>query len=56
MTNSFGIGRWSRVFEQAHQQLKEELGLDHFEGRFPGVQLSLLLVLRLLRTWLPKSR
>ena len=23
--------RW--VFEQAHQQLKEELGLDHFEGR-----------------------
>jgi hypothetical protein len=24
--------RW--VHEQAHQQLKEELGLDHFEGRF----------------------
>ena len=24
-------GRWS--CEQAHQQLKEELGLDHFEGR-----------------------
>lgn len=24
-------GRW--VCEQAHQQLKEELGLDHFEGR-----------------------
>lgn len=24
--------RWS--CEQAHQQLKEELGLDHFEGRF----------------------
>lgn len=23
--------RW--VYEQAHQQLKEELGLDHFEGR-----------------------
>ncbi|MDH8249923.1 IS701 family transposase, partial [Klebsiella pneumoniae] len=23
--------RW--VCEQAHQQLKEELGLDHFEGR-----------------------
>lgn len=23
--------RWS--CEQAHQQLKEELGLDHFEGR-----------------------
>jgi SRSO17 transposase len=21
------------VCEQAHQQLKEELGLDHFEGR-----------------------
>ena len=24
--------RW--VCEQAHQQLKEELGVDHFEGRF----------------------
>jgi SRSO17 transposase len=24
-------GRW--VCEQAHQQMKEELGLDHFEGR-----------------------
>jgi SRSO17 transposase len=24
-------GRW--VCEQAHQQLKDELGLDHFEGR-----------------------
>jgi SRSO17 transposase len=24
-------GRW--ICEQAHQQLKEELGLDHFEGR-----------------------
>jgi SRSO17 transposase len=23
--------RW--VCEQAHQQMKEELGLDHFEGR-----------------------
>jgi hypothetical protein len=23
--------RW--ICEQAHQQLKEELGLDHFEGR-----------------------
>jgi SRSO17 transposase len=23
--------RW--IFEQAHQQLKEEVGLDHFEGR-----------------------
>ncbi|MDQ0564375.1 SRSO17 transposase [Rhizobium mesoamericanum] len=23
--------RW--VYEQAHQQMKEELGLDHFEGR-----------------------
>jgi SRSO17 transposase len=22
-----------RVCEQAHQQMKEELGLDHFEGR-----------------------
>jgi hypothetical protein len=24
--------RW--ICEQAHQQLKEELGLDYFEGRF----------------------
>lgn len=24
--------RW--ICEQAHQQFKEELGLDHFEGRF----------------------
>ena len=24
-------GRW--ICEQTHQQLKEELGLDHFEGR-----------------------
>jgi len=24
-------GRW--VCEQAHEQLKQELGLDHFEGR-----------------------
>jgi SRSO17 transposase len=23
--------RW--ICEQAHQQMKEELGLDHFEGR-----------------------
>src|SRR6266403_411069 len=28
--------RW--ICEQAHQQLKEELGLDHFEGRsWPGL-------------------
>src|SRR4029077_16935019 len=25
------LARW--ICEQAHQQLKEELGLDHFEGR-----------------------
>src|SRR5262249_55730622 len=30
--------RW--VCEQAHQQMKEELGLDHFEGR-PGQVLPL---------------
>ena len=27
------IATGSSHFEQAHQQLKEELGLDHFEGR-----------------------
>jgi SRSO17 transposase len=27
--------RW--ICEQAHQQLKEELGLDHFEGRSMGI-------------------
>ena len=26
--------RW--ICEQAHQQLKEELGLDHFEVQFPS--------------------
>jgi transposase len=27
------ISHFRRICEQAHQQLKEELGLDHFEGR-----------------------
>jgi SRSO17 transposase len=36
--------RW--VCEQAHQQLKEELGLDHFEGRsWRGVHRHALLTL-----------
>jgi SRSO17 transposase len=36
--------RWS--CEQAHQQLKEELGLDHFEGRtWPGLHHHALLTL-----------
>lgn len=26
-------GELSRLCEQPHQQMKEELGLDHFEGR-----------------------
>jgi SRSO17 transposase len=30
--------RW--ICEQAHQQLKEELGLDHFEGRSRGTILA----------------
>jgi len=35
-------GRWS--CEQAHQQLKEELGLDHYEGRsWPGLHHHALL-------------
>ena len=34
--------RW--VCEQAHQQLKEELGLDHFEGRsWPGLHRHALM-------------
>src|SRR5918911_660260 len=36
--------RW--VCEQAHQQLKEELGLDHFEGRgWPGLHRHALMTL-----------
>jgi SRSO17 transposase len=36
--------RW--VCEQAHQQLKEELGLDHYEGRsWPGLHHHALLTL-----------
>jgi SRSO17 transposase len=36
--------RWS--CEQAHQQLKEELGLDHFEGRtWPGLHHHALLTM-----------
>jgi SRSO17 transposase len=36
--------RW--VCEQAHQQLKEELGLDHFEGRsWRGLRRHALLTL-----------
>jgi SRSO17 transposase len=30
-TNAIIKARW--ICEQAHQQMKEELGLDHFEGR-----------------------
>lgn len=36
--------RW--VCEQAHQQLKEELGLDHFEGRsWPGLHRHALMTM-----------
>ncbi|TJW87382.1 MAG: IS701 family transposase, partial [Mesorhizobium sp.] len=36
--------RW--VCEQAHQQLKEELGLDHFEGRsWPGLNRHALMTM-----------
>jgi SRSO17 transposase len=36
--------RW--VCEQAHQQLKEELGLDHFEGRsWPGLDRHALMTM-----------
>ena len=46
--------RW--VCEQAHQQLKEELGLDHFEGRsFAGWQRHVVLT-ALAYTWLQCER
>jgi Transposase DDE domain len=36
--------RW--VCEQAHQQMKEELGLDHFEGRsWPGLHHHVLMTM-----------
>jgi SRSO17 transposase len=36
--------RW--VSKQAHQQLKEELGLDHFEGRsWPGLHRHALMTM-----------
>lgn len=36
--------RW--ICEQAHQQLKEELGLDHFEGRsWTGVHRHALMTM-----------
>lgn len=36
--------RW--ICEQAHQQLKEELGLDHFEGRsWPGLHRHVLMTM-----------
>lgn len=36
--------RW--ICEQAHQQLKEELGLDHFEGRsWTGLYRHLLMTM-----------
>lgn len=41
--------RW--VCEQAHQQLKEELGLDHFEGRsWKGLHRHALMSMIALRT------
>ena len=46
--------RWA--IEQQYQQLKEELGLDHFEGRsFPGWQRHVVLT-ALAYTWLQQER
>jgi SRSO17 transposase len=46
--------RWA--IEQQYQQLKEELGLDHFEGRsFPGWQRHVILT-ALAYTWLQQER
>jgi SRSO17 transposase len=45
--------RW--VCEQAHQQLKEELGLDHFEGRsWPGLDRHALMTM--IAYAFPRSR
>lgn len=41
--------RW--VCEQAHQQLKEELGLDHFEGRsWIGLHRHALMTMKAVNT------
>jgi len=46
--------RWA--IEQQYQQLKEELGLDHFEGRsFPGWHRHVVLT-ALAYTWLQQER
>ena len=46
--------RWA--IEQQYQQLKEELGLDHFEGRsYPGWQRHIVLT-ALAYTWLQQER
>jgi len=46
--------RWA--IEQQYQQLKEELGLDHFEGRsFPGWHRHVVLT-ALAYTWLQQAR
>jgi SRSO17 transposase len=46
--------RWA--IEQQYQQLKEELGLDHFEGRsYPGWQRHVVLT-ALAYTWLQHER
>ena len=46
--------RWA--IEQQYQQLKEELGLDHFEGRsFPGWQRHVVLT-ALAYSWLQQER
>ena len=45
--------RWA--IEQQYQELKDELGLDHFEGRMPGWQRHVLLT-ALAYTWLQCER